>query len=248
LDTLFVVKTVDVNYAPIDPKSVDGWFSPQKDASFFSKDVRAMTRIAKGTFTLGPVDALEFDCFVKHPDTEEIHQPMSFRPDTKPERWDFRGFPDFASRNCTTHSRDGGGLTCEVVLVVSSMRNADSDVDAARQFFRKDKPGDMIHRSQPFDANVRVFEKTILSGSGTGEDRFRFNKIVIRAGDMQKVRYVQSKSYPKLFACYDPVKKALARGNKPEDKRRPIHYHVFLHQRPDLRRPRRCSSAPGFES
>jgi hypothetical protein len=188
-----------------------------------------MTRIAPGTFTLGPVDALQFDCFVEHPNTVEIHQPLSFRPEPKPERWSFRGFPDFASRNTTTHTRDGGGLTCEVVLVVSSMRIADSDVDSARQFFRKNSPGDLIHRSQPFDGRVRTFGRTILSGGGTGEDRLKFQMKTASAAELLKVRYVQSRAYPKMFACYDPVKKAQARSNTPEDKRRPIHYHVFLH-------------------
>lgn len=229
MDTLFVVKTVDVNYAPIDPKSVDGWFSPLKDASFDRRDVRKMTRIAKGTFTLGPVDAQEFNCFIEHPETPGIAQPMFFRSEPKPEQWDFRGFPDFYARNRTTHTRDGGGLTCEIVLVISSMSNADGDVDSLRKVFRKDRPGDLIHQSQPFDANVRAFEKTILSGGGTGEDRFRFATMGARAADLTKVRYIESKAYPKLFACYDPVKKALARGNKPADKRRPINYHVFLH-------------------
>ena len=103
MDTLFVVKTVDVNYAPFDPQSVDGWFSPQRDATFFGRDVRPMTRIAKGTFTLGPVDAVEFDCFIKHPETFEIHQPMSFRchfrSDFKDEKMILRSESVFYGRN-----------------------------------------------------------------------------------------------------------------------------------------------------
>ena len=227
MDTLFVVKTVDSNYAPMDPKLVEAWFSPVRNASFSRKDVRPMARIAKGTFTFGPVDALEFQCFVEHPKTFEITQKLFFRPDPKPEEWDFLGFPEFYSRNRTTHSRDGGGLTCELTVVVSSMRVADSDVDTIRQFFRKDRPTDFIHRSQPFAGDVRTFAPIILSGGGNGEDRLAFT--MRNFSDLSKLRYIESRADPRLFACWDPVKKAQARGNKPEDKRRPIHYHVFLH-------------------
>jgi hypothetical protein len=229
MDTLFVVKTVDANYAPIDPKLVEAWSSPERDGSFARKDVRPMTRTAKGTFTFGPVDALEFECFVEHPETIEIAQKLFFRPERKPEEWDFRGFPDFYSRNRTTHTRDGGGLTCELTLVVCSMRVADNDVNSLRQFFRKDRPSDFLHQSQPFAGDVRAFRPIILSGGGNGEDRLAFTMQKFGAGDLGKLRYIESRADPRLFACWDPVKKALARGNKPEDKRRPINYHFFLH-------------------
>jgi hypothetical protein len=212
--TYLVVRTLDVNYAPVPTRHVhaglDGG-APQLLAVTNQKGVSEL-RLPPGTSRI--------EVFLDEKGFWPIVQRLKLHDGTLPTlAWD--GAQSVNARNLEAHTR-GDDTNVVVNLVLGHLKDAKSKVEEVLSQ-RGMRPLSITAH------HIRDLERELLRPTGRGWDRFRHTVKRDQMPDGQ-LFFAQRQTAPKLVAIYQPSQRFNTfqnGGRSPADA--PIPYHVFFH-------------------